>query len=88
MKMKNQYRMFRRGNVWWCHENQTGKQESLKTKDKTEAVRLLSIRNEPYRFSAFNLQLARTHLQMSNPEITRRTWQGLMDSVIQGQSFE
>jgi integrase len=89
--MKNKYRMFLRGKdkknpkngVWWCQNNETGKQESLKTKDKTEAIGLLGIRNQPYRFTAFNLQLARTHWQMSNPELIRRTWQGLMDSVIQ-----
>jgi len=82
MKMKNQYRKFRRGNVWWCQNNQTGKQESLKTKDEAEANRLLAIKNQPYHFSAFNLQLARTHLQMSNPEINRRTWQQIMDAIV------
>ena len=83
MKMKNQYRKFRRGNVWWCQNNQTGKQESLKTKDEAEANRLLDIKNQPHRFSAFNLQMARTHLLMSNPEINRRTWQQVMDAVVQ-----
>ena len=32
--MKNRYRKFRRGNVWWCHDSQTGKQSTLKTKSK------------------------------------------------------
>jgi hypothetical protein len=36
--MKNRYRKFRRGNVWWCQDNQTGKQNSLKTKSEDEAI--------------------------------------------------
>jgi hypothetical protein len=86
--MKNQYRKFRRGNVWWCQNNETGKQESLGTKDKSEADRLMGIKNQPFQFSAFNLQLARTHLQMSNPEIRTRTWQQVMDAVVQTKSGE
>jgi len=81
--MKNQYRRFRRGKVWWCQNNETGKQESLKTKDLAEANRLLDIKNHPYRFAAFNLQMARTHLQMSNPEINNRTWQQVIDALVQ-----
>jgi hypothetical protein len=87
--MKNKYRMFLRSKdkknphneVWWCQNNETGKHESLRTKDKTEAIRLLSIRNQPYRFAGFNLQMARTHWQMCNPELVQRNWQGVMDAV-------
>jgi hypothetical protein len=43
--MKNRYRKFRRGNVWWRQDNQTGKQESLKTKSKDEAIELLLTTN-------------------------------------------
>lgn len=81
--MKSMYRKFRKGKgkVWYCQNNETGKQESLKTKDLAEANRLLDIKNHPYRFAAFNLQMARTHLQMSNPEINNRTWQQVMDAL-------
>ena len=85
--MKKRYRKFRRGQTWWVHDSQPEngkacKQKSLHTKDEAEAERLLAVLNEPYRFAAFNLQMARTHLQMSNPRITRRTWQDVMESVV------
>ena len=46
--MKNCYRKFRRGNVWWYQDNQTGKQSSLKTKNEAEAIHLLDVMNRPY----------------------------------------
>jgi predicted oxidoreductase len=42
-----------------------------------------AVLNEPYRFAAFNLQMAKTHLQMSNPELTKRTWQQVMEAAVQ-----
>jgi hypothetical protein len=45
--MKNRYRKFRRGDVWWCHDSQTGKQTTLKTKSKDAAIRLLDSMNQP-----------------------------------------
>ena len=85
--MKKRYRKFLRGKTWWAHDSQPGngktcKQRSLHTKNEAEAERLLASLNEPYRFAAYNLQMARTHLQMSNPEITRRTWREVFDAVV------
>jgi len=82
------YRKFLRGRTWWVHDSQpqsngkAGRQKSLRTKSEAEAERLLAAMNEPYRFAAFHLQLARTHWQMSNPEMTNRTWQNVMEAVI------
>ncbi len=78
---------FLRGKTWWVHDSKpdngkTCEQWSLKTKVKAEADRLLASMNEPYRFAAYNLQMARTHLQMCNPDITRRTWGEVMDAVV------
>lgn len=42
--MKAKFRMFRRGNVFWCQDNVTGKQETLRTKDRETALRLLHAR--------------------------------------------
>jgi len=81
-KMKSMYRKFRRGNVWYCQNNKTGVQESLKTKDRTEANRLLDIKNDPFLIPAFHLQIARTHMQMGNPEINNRTWQQVFDALV------
>lgn len=86
--MQKRYRKFLRGQTWWVQDSQcqsngkAGRQRSLRTKDEVEAERLLAAMNEPYRFAAFHLQLARTHWQMSSPEMTNRTWQDVMDAVI------
>jgi hypothetical protein len=85
--MKQRYRKFIRGRSWWVHDSkpQNGKtcrQWSLGTKDKAQAERQLASLNEPYHFAAYNLQLARTHLQMSNPELRQRTWQEVMEAVV------
>ena len=41
--------MFLRGTVYWVQDNEIGKQESLRTRDRDEAERLLSVKNEAYR---------------------------------------
>jgi hypothetical protein len=44
--MKQRYRMFQRGQVFYAEDTTTGKQTSLKTKDDIEACRLLAAKNE------------------------------------------
>jgi len=83
--MKTRYRKFRRGNVWWCQDNESGKQESLRTKDKTEALRLLDIRNQPTLYASHHLQLARTHLLVSKAESITRTWQNVLDALLRNK---
>ncbi len=85
--MKNRYRMYVRGKhsggkVWWCQDNQTGKRESLGTKDKNEARHLLDEKNRPHNHAGFHAQLARTHLLVSDPQAVTRTWQMVMDAII------
>jgi integrase len=82
IKMKNMYRKFRRGKVWWIQHNETGKQESLRTKDKAEALRLLDLKNRPHAVAGFHLSMARTHLQLGNAEIISRTWKNVFETII------
>ena len=59
--MKHKYRMFRRrSGVYFIQDNETGKQQSLRTKNKVEAETLLSASNEANRQPFLNLQIART----------------------------
>src|ERR1039457_416842 len=59
MHMKTKYTLFRRGEVFYIQDSATGKQTSLRTKDETEARRLLEARNEAQRQPMLNLHLAR-----------------------------
>ena len=80
--MRPKYRMFRRGSVYWIQNNETGKQESLRTKDNVEARRLLHAKNEAHRQPAINLQIARAYLMVGDPEVAKRTWQWVMDEIV------
>lgn len=77
--------MFQRGPVFYVEDTTTGKQESLKSKDRTEARRLLAAKNEAHVQPALNLQIARAYLSASDPEIRTRTWQHVMDAMAVGK---
>ncbi len=81
--MKDRYRLFlRRKSVYYAFDNDTKTFQSLKTKDKAQATRLLMALNESGKQPAMNLGLARVYLKHSDPMITQRTWQHVFDEVI------
>ena len=81
--MKNRYRLFlRRKSVYYAFDNKTKTFESLKTKDKAEAQRLLMALNEAGKQPAMNLGLARVYLKHSDPMVSERTWQHVLDEII------
>jgi len=82
MSVKKRYRMFLRGTVYWIQDNETGKQESLRTKDRTEAERLFNAKNEAHRQPIINLQIARAYLMVSDPEASKRTWKDVMGEIV------
>lgn len=80
--MRKRYRLFLRGNVFWCQDNETRKQESLRTRDRSTAERVLHARNEAHLQPVINLQIARAYLMVSDPAAAKRTWQVVMDEVV------
>lgn len=82
MPMKTRYRLFRRSNgIYFIQDNVTGKQESLRTRDKSAATRLLSARNEAHEQPAINRQIAKAYLTMSDPLAVTRDWQYVMEAM-------
>jgi integrase len=80
--MKNRYRVFRRGwGTYYCEDLQTGKQETLRTRDKDEAFRLVAARNETEDAPAFSLHLARVYWKAGDPAAAQRTWQHVMEEI-------
>jgi len=70
--MKARYRLFlRRKSVYYAFDNTTRKFQSLNTKDRQEANRLLVTMNEASKQPAMNLRLARVYLQHSDPNRVR-----------------
>jgi len=82
--MKNRFRLYRRpkGGVFYAHDYLTGKQESLGTRDRTEAVTLLNARNESVRQPQLNLQIAKAYLAGTDSGVSTRTWQNALDAII------
>jgi len=80
--MKNRFILFQRSGVYYCEDTATGKQSSLRTRDKSDALRLLQVKNEATRQPAMNLQIAQIYLQHGDPALAARTWQHVMDTII------
>jgi len=81
-KMKNRYRVFRRGwGTYYCEDLVTKQQTTLKTRDKEEAHRLVAARNETEDAPAFSLHLARVYWKAGDPAAARRTWQHVMAEI-------
>jgi len=70
------------GKVWWCQNTENFQRESLGTADRNEARRLLDLKNQPHNHAGFHVQMARTHLLVSDPKAVTRTWQNVMDAIV------
>ena len=58
--MKLRYRLFQRKNgIFFIEDRVSGKQASLKTRDKVAAQRIFNAKNESHQQPAINLQIAR-----------------------------
>ena len=84
--MKNRYILFQRSGVFYAEDTTTGKQTSLRTKDKADALRLLHVKNEAAHQPAMNLQIAQVYLQHCDPALTARTWQHIMDQMVSART--
>ena len=88
--MRTRYRLYLREKTgrYYLHDDVTGKQESLKTKDKATALRLFHSRNEAEQQPAVNLQIARAYLAATDKDIGTRDWQYVMDELVKLKSNE
>jgi hypothetical protein len=67
------------------HDSVTGKQESLGTNNRTEALRFLHAKNEAVHQPLINVQIARAYLAATDTAITRRNWHSAMDEVVKAK---
>ena len=80
--MKQRFRLYRRnGGIFYIHDSKTGKQLSLGTRQRTEAVALFSARTQAHSQAHLNLRLARTYLAATDPMVAKRTWQVPMEEL-------
>ena len=53
--MKHLFNLFQRAGIFYCEDTGTGRQTSLRTRERTHAERLLHVRNEAVQQSGMNL---------------------------------
>jgi integrase len=81
--MKQAFRLYRRKGIYYCHNNDTGQQESLRTCDKGAARRLLHAKNEAVQMGTLNLQIARAYMVAVDPHMPKRTWREVIRFIIE-----
>ena len=81
----NKYRLLKmnsRGGRYYAEEIATGLRQSLKTKNREEAERLLHAKNETYRNPQLNQMMGQTYLAGSDPQAMTRTWKDVIAAII------
>jgi len=87
--MKQQFGLIQRPwGVFYLKNKITGEQTSLKTRDKAEAQRLLQAHNESDSQPHLNLSLARVYLNGADPQLATRTWQEVMEHIVEKKKDE
>jgi hypothetical protein len=80
--MKPRHRLFQRPwGTFYVEDLETRKQESLRTRDRLEAQRLVQALNEAAQLPAFSRRLARVYWQAGDPAVNDRTWQRVMEEI-------
>jgi integrase len=83
--MKNRFRLFRhkakRGFIYYLQDNETGKQESLKTTDREKAEQVLNARNIADANPLLSRELGKTYLRASDPSLITRRWEDVMEEL-------
>jgi integrase len=86
--MKNRFRLIQRGlrgGRFYCVDSQTGRRESLGTKDPDEAAQLVLAKNQSVRQPALSLQMAKAFLSATDDALAKRTWQQAIDSLVESK---
>lgn len=80
--MRCRFRLIHRGKgFYYGHDTRTGERQSLGTKDKEEAKRLLMAKNQSAEQPALNMAMARTYLMAKSPQMVTRTWEQVMEEM-------
>ena len=83
--MKNRFRIIQRGlrgGMFYCVNSETGRRETLGTKDPDEAAQIVLVKNQALRQPALNLQMAKAFLAASDDDLGKRTWQQAIDALV------
>lgn len=83
--MQDKYRLYRRTNrskgTFYAEHRETGERESLGTKNRSDALKLLRAKNEAALQPAFNREMAKVYLRAQDPNFCERTWKNVADLI-------
>jgi len=74
--------------VYYAQNNSTGQQESLRTKVRQQAVRLIQAKNDAQQQPLLNLHLAKAYWMGADPNAASRTWQQVMNAIVETKRDE
>jgi integrase len=85
--MKNRFLLYRRNpwRIYYVEDSVTGKQQSLRTRDRAEAMTLFHARNESFRQPFLNLQIAKAYLAGTDSGVSNRTWQDAFNAITENK---
>ena len=76
--MKSKFRLYRRGNrangTYYAEDRVNGARESLGTKIRSEAQKLLQAKNESHAQPILSRELAKVYIHAQAPQFGERTW--------------
>ncbi len=72
--------MYRRGQTFYAQCSQTGKQQSLKTKDEEAAKEILAGMNGAVKAPQIQREVALATLAVCDPASRHRTWENVFDA--------
>ena len=79
--MQNRFTLFRRGTKFYCEEQTTGQQKSLRTSDEADARKTIQAKNDAVKLPLMNLVMAKTGLAAPDPKLVVRTWADVRERV-------
>ena len=79
---QQRYWIFKRRKTYYLQDSQTGKQTSLRTRNRKEAEQIRTAKNQAASQPFLNLALASTYLSAHDPEIPKRTWKDILDNLV------
>ena len=80
---KQRFWLYNRAGVFYLHDSQTGRRESLQTRSQREAERTRLARNEAVANPQVGMALARSLLAVHDPKMSTRTWREVMEEFCQ-----
>jgi hypothetical protein len=79
--MKQRFYLYRRGETYYLQDGRTGKQQSLETKDRNTALRLLEIKRQTEADPGYSQFILKSCLATRDPLLAQRTWATVMNEM-------